>query len=779
MSRAPFALALLATATVTHTAARSAEPILPTPPRQAEPWTPPKTTLPRFLVVATTALCEQGLADPRGCDYRKIKLTVGSVWGVGDGQAETTGWVLPAPDHGKARYAIAWSGLVYPVAGDLGPGNLDADMRALAGAADAISKGNPARGGGFNGFGSNNEASSIDVHSYHAIKVCLLLRLGRADLAELIWAAASGKPRVAKANGAGPKLDLNSYGVSYLTLARDLAWYHFDRAICAHMRGDDRIALADARFLIGFVRAVELKAEAIGFERPERGDAHGEPAPYIEFLGQLPELLSDQERRAWERAKPLPPPEGHGRQAKVAALIRDLDKVAARQWGQPGGVVLGESPIIKDLIAQGDAAVEPLIRAFRTEDRLTRSVGFHRDFFRSRTILRADQAAFTALTGILKVTNFAPPAAGGPNGPRTRDEVADEIQAYWDQNRAIPLAERWYRTLADDTAGDKAWLEAAGNIIQRENVRTIPGGGAFTVTETTKAAPGVTPKFRGEVLRKGHEPTVAALMARRVESMSKTPEGQQFEMLAPCRMTAILAEWDPVAGLPTLRAMTRICRERYARPDNGHDWTSQNLAVAIARFTVARDKAGDPDAVGEYAKWVRTTAPEWLAHNALAVLEPLYSKPGDPTLAGAAGWLFGDPRSPWRLPIGRKGLQPTFHLAELIASPLVEVPAFRTMLLTALEDRTPVGKAEAGDNGTVNVSLDDGFSMGASTPGPDRDAPPRGAVEPVRICDFYAWRLATLEGAPAFNPCWPQKKRDNAVAALAVFLKHKGTKHVP
>lgn len=776
MNRAPTALVLLAAATVAHTAARAAEPILPTPPRQAELWKAPATTLPRFFVSASASLFEQGLADPRGCDYRKIKLTVGNVWGGEGGPVETTGWVLPTTDRGKFRYAIAWSGLVYPLVADLGPGDLDADIRALVSKTDAIAKDPSAQRGGFNQFGSNNETSSIDAKSFHAIKVCLLLRLGRADLAESIWAAVNRKPPVARANGAEPKLDLNTYGVSYLSLARDLAWYHFDRAICAHMRGDDPIALADARFLLGFTRAVEIKADAMGFERPERSDTHGEPAPYIDFLGQLPDLLSDQERRVWEREKPPAPPQGDDRAAKIATLIRDLDQVAARQWGQPGGVVLGESPIIKDLIAQGDAAVEPLIGAFRTEDRLTRSVGFHRDFFRSRTILGTDRAALTALTGILKVTNFAPPAADGRNGPRNRDELANEIQAYWEQNRGIPLVERWYQTLADDMAGNKAWLEAAGNILQPENVRTIPGGGPFTVTEETKPAPGVTPKLRGEPLRKGHEPTVAALMARRIESMNKTPEGQAFELLDPCRMAAMLAQWDPVAGLTTLREMTRICRERYAQRTNGRDWTDQNLAISIARFTVARDKAGDAEAFREYAKWVRTTSPEWLDHNALAALEPLYRKPGDPALAAAAAWLFGDPQSPWSRPIGRKGLRSTYHLAELIASPLVEVPAFRTMLLAALDDRSLLGKAEVGNDAFVSVRLDDGFSMAVGTPSADRDAPARGTVEPLRTCDFYAWRLATLEGAPAFNPCWPLAKRNDALAALAAFLKRKGAR---
>src|SRR5262249_42871849 len=148
--------------------------------------------------------------------------------------------------------------------------------------------------------------------------------------------------------------------------------------------------------------------------------------------------------------------------------------------------------------------------------------------------------------------------------------------------------------------------------------------------------PGEVPRLRGEPLRPRNDPTVAALMVRRIESMLKTPEGRRLELLDPCRMAGMLAAWDPAAALPTLRELTRICRERYARPDNGRDWTNQNLAVSIARFTLARDKAGDLGAVREYAEWIRTTSPDWLEHNALAVLEPLRRRPEDPTLAAAA-----------------------------------------------------------------------------------------------------------------------------------------------
>jgi len=775
---APILLVLLLIAP----AARAGDPALPTPPRQAEPWTPPRTTLPRFLVASASTLFEQGLADPRGGEYRRILVSVGSVWGGKGGEVATSGWVLPAPAGAKTRHAIAWSGLVYPLAGDTGPADLDADVLALEdaagdGQADVAPKDRRPRRAGFRAFGTNNEASSIAVASPHPIKVCLLLRLGRADLAEAVWAAGSGRPKAPRPAAAGnpPGPDLNSYGVSYLGLAGDLAWYHFDRAVCAHMRGDDPLALADARFLNAFARAVDARAEAMGFDRPDRQGAAGGPPPYFDFLGQAPALLADQQRRAKERAAPPDPPRGDGPDARVAALIRELDQVSARQWGQPGGVVLGESPVIKQLIAEGDAAVEPLIRDFRTDDRLTRSVGFHRDFFRNRTILGADQAAYTALTGILRATNFAPPAPdGSADGPRSRKAVADQIQAYWEKNRAVPLVERWYRTLADDAAGGAAWLEAAGNITRPANVRLIPGGGPFVVTETSPVAPGERPAFRGEPLRAGHAPTVAALMARRVESMTKTPEGQRFELLDPCRMAGMLADWDPAAALPTLRDLTRVCRERYARPGNGHDWTNQNLAVSIARFTLARDAAGDAGALREYADWVRTTAPDWLEQNALAVLEPFHRKPADPALAAAAAWLFGDPHSPWVPLIGRKGSKPSFHVAQVIASPMVKVPAFRTMLLAALDDRAPAGTAEAAANGGVTVKLDSGVSMGRSSPKDARDAPAAGTSGPVRVCDFYAWQLSTLEGAPAFHPCWPEPRRDSALSATAAFLKDQG-----
>jgi len=48
---------------------------IPDPPRQADPWTPPETKLPRFLVRATAAIFEAGAADPRDCAYREVEIS--------------------------------------------------------------------------------------------------------------------------------------------------------------------------------------------------------------------------------------------------------------------------------------------------------------------------------------------------------------------------------------------------------------------------------------------------------------------------------------------------------------------------------------------------------------------------------------------------------------------------------------------------------------------------------------------------------------------------------
>ena len=70
------------------------------------------------------------------------------------------------------------------------------------------------------------------------------------------------------------------------------------------------------------------------------------------------------------------------------------------------------------------------------------------------------------------------------------------MRQFWERNRAIPLVERWYKLLLDDSAGPARWAEAVGGIAgpdARPGVYRKPG-------------PALSP---GEPLRDGRAPSVS------------------------------------------------------------------------------------------------------------------------------------------------------------------------------------------------------------------------------------------------------------------------------
>ena len=771
---------------------------IPDPPRQSEPWQPPTTSLPTFLSSASATLFGQGLADPRGCDYHAIEIGIGNVWNGGGGVIKTRGWVLPAPAGAKTRFAVAWSGLVYPVASIGEPADPADDVKVI----DRIARASRAAGDnmddpGFDGFGTNNEESAVSPTSLLAIKVCLLLRLGRADLAETVWAAGS-RPRDARFGAANPKakLDENKYNVSYVTLANDLAWNLFDRAVCAHMRGDDALALADARKLTTLQKDVETRAKAMGFNYPRRpGDGAEGSAPYIQFLSQLPDLLADHERRAREPKRPPVPPPGADPKKRIAALIADLDQVAARQFGQPGGVSLGDSPVVEALVEARDAAVEPLLDDFETDIRLTRSVHFHRDFNRSRTIMGAHEAAYTALSGILK-TSFFDAVSTGDNlsarGLEGRKVVANRIRAYWEKNRDVPLVERWYRTLADDVAAPREWLQAAGSIIQHENVSVVPGSTAFNQAVTTPLPPGARPRLRGEALRAKLDPSVAELMAMRAKEID--PGGplapnshDQFNVTSANQMASMLAEWDIKAALPVLKArMERSARLAQAEQETGP--RIFGLKGEIASLTRLRTKAGDTQALDDFAGWIRTVTPGQLDSQSIGMFEPLWSNPDHPAMIAAAAALFEDPKSSWNPSLSSKNFETHIGVwQDLLSGSLLGLKSFRTLVLRALADKTQVGTVEADAAGTVTViqgenkTVEDGnstsvsvVSSGELSPRTDSPVKPGPGAMPLRVADLVCEDLQELPGIPRFQKQWPLAKRDQVIGACIAYLKQFG-----
>ena len=278
---------------------------IPDPPGQKEPWTPPQTKLPKFLASATSALFEQGMADPRGCEYREVEAGDEAI-------VKTRGFVLPERPGEAGRFVVSWDGVVYPALSVGALADLKKDVRTLAESmkrdreAAAAKKANRfSDAGRFTGAYSRGDRWCADgpagPDGRSALKVVLLLRLGRADLAELLFAA--GTTWTPEVRGR----DLTDYHVNYLTLVTDWAAAVFIRLVSAHMvrrrRGRGRCrATAPA-----FAKAVEARAEAMGFQRnPNQVGNTNRTPTYLPFLNQVPELLADHERRAREPARADP-----------------------------------------------------------------------------------------------------------------------------------------------------------------------------------------------------------------------------------------------------------------------------------------------------------------------------------------------------------------------------------------------------------------------------------------------------------------------------------------
>lgn len=730
---------------------------LPQPPQQGALWAPPATELPAAFVSATKVLFDQGLADPRGTEYREIEVGVGEPWGGDGGVVKTHGWILPRKAADDHLFAVCWNGLVYPVVSSGEKADVRTDGLAVAKTEEER------LGRGARAFSRTERATqekwSIAYDSFSLLKACLLLRLGEPELAARLWRAGGGdleetwRPDQPKD--------------PYLVLAREWTWALFDRSLCAHMRGDDKLALLGARTLARLQPIIDLEAEKRGFERqPYLDNEHRNlKRPYLEFLEPLPGLLADQERRARRGEHPSVLQAGLDKipdQGKrIAALIDNLDEVCARQMGQPGRVAPEWDPIAAALVKEGEAAVEPLLACMETDKRLTRSVGFHRDFFRHRVIVSVRGAARAALENILH--------------KEFPSDVA-EIRTYWNQFRGTSLEDRWYRALQDET-GEA--LQAAQSIIQPDNVVGVPGG---FLSATLPLEAGQKPKFRGEILRGKKNPSVTELMLKQavVATGEAVRQDQAMGVDAldlACKFTLILSEWEKPAAVSSARALMRRAIELFADERSFTMSSGHDLARALAQLTEARVKGGDPGSLAEYVTWLKSASPKKIGSYVLEVFEPLWCNPDDPAVMSAAQWLFNDEASPWSVSVTSNKTEAGYRAPELIVSPLVALRGFQEHLLRSLADTKVIGTVKTLGEGRLDVKVHTGGGGTQGGPFYDDSEAATGIEVPFRTCDYYAWKLSQLEGTPHFQLFWQEARRDEVVQKLAAFLKRYGERY--
>src|SRR5258705_5658980 len=637
----------------------------PLPPQQNIPWNPPAEArrLNANFVSASASLFALGVADPRGCEYRQIEVTVGSVWGGAAAVSAAHGWVLPGGAAGH-QFGIGWNGLVYPL---YSVGKL-ADLRHDINAAIAKDEERRAQWAkerhSFPFYRFRNalpENYSLDFLSLLPLKSSLLLRLGEVELAGKVWSA--------WAAGMQPEVNDDALHLRdpFLMLATYWAWAMFERAVTAHMRGDDQLALLSARALAPLQAALEAEVDRRGLQSDYYYQSELKQNPkYLIFLKSVTSLLRDQERRANERqrnsaprqlaianelSKRSPP------SARIMALIRDLDEVRAYQAGQPGGVDLTEDATVKALIGEGEEAVEPLLAVLENDQRLTRSVQFGRDFSYGRSILGVHKAAYVALTRILK-TDFS----GGNDLTQEdgRRAVAAEIRQYWKAYGETPIEERWYRILLDDHQSLDQWRQAAARIVELADIGELSKNVTVTYRVTFPWRPNQVFTLRGEALRQKPEPTVSQLLIRRMNEVIERKEDQGLTSLtAATEFATALATCDGANHLDELRQLNNRLQKMFA---DGPDLNRrENLICFIVSLYIKRHKIGDRAALPSYAEWLRSVKPEDAGDYGTPYLFALATQEtADPSITRAIEVMFADPASPW-FPLIQRDKQQSFH----------------------------------------------------------------------------------------------------------------------
>jgi hypothetical protein len=715
---------------------------LPEPPMQHAAWKAPETTLPTNLVSAAETLFQLGMVDPRGCEYREIEVVVGSVWGRAT-TMQVHGWVLPSQKGENQPFAASWAGTVYPVVRVGEKADVRKDIEALLRANEAFKEKNTSHRFISILLPSLHEYGAIMETNMMAMKAALLLQIGEERLAEKYWESWTSLGREYQ--------DQEEINDPFKTLATEWSWAVFDRMLCAYMRGDDRLALVEGRRLDKLQPKLEAEMDRRGFKRQHYFEQAREDLemPHFDFLEPLSKLLPEMERREKEGIHKTVFDIGIDqfpeKKKRIAALIHDLEEVNARQSSQPGGVWFGDDKVVKALIEEGDDAVEPLLDCLENDQRLTRSVQFHRDFKFHREVLPVQRAAQTALDEILKMS-FKTPA---------------EYRAYWEKQKNVSLTERWYWTLKDDKAGRKQWLQAAKNILSRTDGKTVYLWRNAPVPNSTN---GYT--YVAKELRTRTNPTVVEIFMKRALEIAPKDYGSSedcWTFQGAAELGLMAAEWDEKAAKEGVAEILARCP---ALNSKRQEW-STGCAVVPEYFAQLVDimaKAGDTKGLDLYAKWLGDREFSDLEDALPRAWAPLWTFPEHPSIKEVSGKLFADSARDW---------MKSSRARAFLKSKMLRNGAFRASARKLLDDKSEAGHVVLKEGNGIEINYGDSnfFSSGVKA---DAFAPKLGEAVSFRVCDSAAHELARIEGLPKLELYWPESKRDETLIEIKKFLDEKG-----
>lgn len=130
--------------------------------------------------------------------------------------------------------------------------------------------------------------------------------------------------------------------------------------------------------------------------------------------------------------------------------------------------------------------------------------------------------------------------------------------------------------------------------------------------------------------------------------------------------------------------------------------------------------------------------------------------------------MFADTNSTWgRLPWQKTGFD------NPASSELVNVPAFRNLLVRELDRKEVCGSVSWQASGMISYSMSNYMSGSFGYTFPEAEQTTNGVSAELRWCDWIALSLSNGKHISPYNPFAPVDKRDEALEKAKSLLRQK------
>ena len=674
------------------------------------PWVPPQTTLPKEFVEAVAFMLENGLEDPRGLEFVEVQThrpdpynTLGS---------KQIGWLLP---NGKEMINLL--GLRRPVHSVVGK----VDEAKIFYLRPGIIYSEPQK---------------------YALMSALLLVDGKTQLAEAGFSKEGEQKHW------------------FIYLSSLFLGTKFHAAVNLHNNGDDEGAFRLAQELQKLWPLYEARAAKGLTEREIQiltGMSYLPPTAkplFFRFLTTIEDIARDSSRRIKESRPILDPEKISNQDERIAVRIQNLENAKAMIRSGSGSASLASDSSIRSFMAEGAAAVEPLLRVLEKDDRLTRTSN-NRSGGLQRYLLTVKHAAKEILQSIM-----------GVNIQLASEEAElAALKNFWRKYKSLSPEERWMKEIEDESAGRQRWMNATRNLFVRTNstregqwVRTVP------------IAPGEPePKFKAEVLRGKVNPSLSELLARRSRRMLAEENKGIFDYESSLILALYLTKWDPDAGLPVLQSATRATILESSR--QGSQFNFDIVGPPLGQAIAARYDLGDKVAFEEWFEWIKSIEPI-AGNDGGKSLYPLFALRSEPSVQKATDEIFAGKDSKWNL--RKLAKADPYAIRHFAFSFFIGTQPVRDALIEILSDETEIATVSL-DGSQMTIKFGNsshGSSVSDEIRSKETHLPLIVGEQPVRVCDYVAYLLERLKGAPRVALYWPKEDRNAALAKLRDYFRH-------